>query len=326
MTSDQANPPATPAAPAPPPGPTITEDVSLADIDRMLEEDDPQFSAELDAIKSVGTESEVVIESVVEGEEILPVDEEGRSWLTRRFPLLEKVARPLNRIRAAEYTRWLRIRARFINLIIQAWHLCKAVPKRGFSYLKAGFKFIGARCAALLQQFSNLSLVQKIVMGVFVALTVMTLGLLRLNLRGVWWPDLYPPLMEDLMGHADRTWTTNSDTRWMELYRAFPQSAIEYLFPKIIVNLKRVDDVQNPMGVFEFFVVLDSQDSALEIQARSRELHDRMQRAIENLTYAELSSNLGKKRLKDVLRKDLNLVLTQGWVKEVLIKTMVIKP
>ncbi len=84
--------------------------------------------------------------------------------------------------------------------------------------------------------------------------------------------------------------------------------------------------MRNPMGAFEFYVVMDSQDAALEVQARQKELHDRLQRAIEDQTYADLISPLGKKRVKDLLRNELNGVLTQGWVKDVLIKTMVLKP
>ena len=80
------------------------------------------------------------------------------------------------------------------------------------------------------------------------------------------------------------------------------------------------------MGMFEFFVELDSKDTAIEIKSREKELLDILQRTIEGESYNVLQGESGKIRLKSLIRSELNEVLNQGWVKEVYFSNIVLKP
>lgn len=316
-----------------PPTPSLTseirvDEVSLDEIDRLLKEDDPEFASQLTELQAIGTEGEVDIESSVPGDETLPVDEDvsRRRRLSDRFPALEKILAPIGRFRSNLYTRWLRFRNQFMVSVRQLGLYLRTWPGEFWRYLKVMATSGRAKSRAAVAFYLSLSRIQQAAWIVFCGLAVAIPLILKLNLMGVWLPNLFPEVISDVTLRADRVWEADGKAEWVSLYKAFPQEEIEFLFPKIIVNLKTGSAYRNPMGAFEFYVVMDSRDAALEVQARQKELHDRLQRAIEGQTYAELSSPLGKKRVKDLLRNELNDVLTQGWVKDVLIKTMMLKP
>jgi flagellar basal body-associated protein FliL len=98
---------------------------------------------------------------------------------------------------------------------------------------------------------------------------------------------------------------------------------------RIVVNLRRSSDASpnsNPMAAFEFFVQADSQSGAIEVKDRNVEIRDQIARAIEQLTYSELSTEEGKSRLKLLLRKELNEIMTKGRIRRVYFKTIVLNP
>lgn len=309
----------------PPPAETKLEEVSLEEIDRILQEDDPAFAAALNEIRAVGVEEEIEIVSAVEMEESLP-EETGDEKKSGRVSLAQKILAPVAKLKTRFYTRWLRIRTQFIVLFQQLIFYSRTLPIEFWQYLKVTAKAGRALLNKVIDAFIELPMAMKLLWTGFVGMTVLTLVVFLSNLRGIWLPELFPQALHDVTTLADKVWTEPADQPRLSLYRAFPQEEIEFLFPKIVVNLKRTNSYQNPMGMFEFYVVMDSKDSALEVQARQGELHDHLQREIEDQTYADLASPLGKRRVKDILKRELNDKLTQGWVRDVLLKSMVLKP
>jgi len=98
---------------------------------------------------------------------------------------------------------------------------------------------------------------------------------------------------------------------------------------RVIANLARTpeaDEGSNPMAAFEFYVQTDNQESAIEVKDRNIEVRDVLARAVERMTYPELATEEGKQKLKLVLRKDLNSMMTKGRVRRVFIKTIVLNP
>lgn len=98
---------------------------------------------------------------------------------------------------------------------------------------------------------------------------------------------------------------------------------------RVVVNLKRTPDADgnsNPMAAFEFYIQADSQIGAIEVKDRNVEIRDQIARAVEQMTYPELATDDGKARLKLVLRKQLNEIMTKGRVRRVYFKTIVLNP
>ena len=80
------------------------------------------------------------------------------------------------------------------------------------------------------------------------------------------------------------------------------------------------------MGAFELIVLLDSKDTAIEIRDREVEFFDLLQRVLEEESFADLESELGKQRLKGRVKRELDQKLTQGWIKDINFKTFILKP
>lgn len=98
------------------------------------------------------------------------------------------------------------------------------------------------------------------------------------------------------------------------------------MFDKFVVNLRRPIDGSNPMGLFEFYFEASNQDCAVELKDREGESRDVISRAIEQMSYNELATGEGKEKLKVILRKAVNSILTRGQVRRVFFKTVVLKP
>lgn len=98
------------------------------------------------------------------------------------------------------------------------------------------------------------------------------------------------------------------------------------LLGKVVANLRPSPATSGqPMGAFRFHFEASTRETAVELVDREKELLDLMQRAIEEMTWDELSSPDGKAHLKLVLRKKINEALNRGRVKKVLIETIILK-
>jgi flagellar basal body-associated protein FliL len=80
------------------------------------------------------------------------------------------------------------------------------------------------------------------------------------------------------------------------------------------------------MGVFAFYIETSNQESAVELKDRDGEARDVISRTLEQMSAEGLSSVDGKEKLKIVIRKNLNSILTRGQVRRVFIKNIVLKP
>lgn len=99
------------------------------------------------------------------------------------------------------------------------------------------------------------------------------------------------------------------------------------LLKRMVVNLRRSSESgESPMGAFEFFVEGAASEVIVEIKDRESEVKDIFLRTIEEMTFDQVSSGEGKKYLCESLRKEVNKILTKGFVRRVFIKTAIVKP
>lgn len=80
------------------------------------------------------------------------------------------------------------------------------------------------------------------------------------------------------------------------------------------------------MGAFEFLVEGGAADVVVEIKDRESEIEDLFLRTLEEMTFEQVSSGEGKKQICDRLRKEVNRILTKGFVRRVFIKNAIVKP
>lgn len=305
-----------------------SDEISLDQIDQFLKEQDPDFTKSLEDIKEVGTDPAIQIESSVPTLENLNIEVEGAGgdstqkkkkkfgfllvpfiWFGDKLSLFA-----------------LRVFALTTLFLKQSFYFLKTGLPEYLGYLKSKFIYGLKRVKILINWFKDLDRQFKVLVMVLILLVGILVVVMRSYLKGNYIPQWGPEVIYNMGDVADEVFEIKDLSDVISLYRVFPQDEIEFLFPKIVVNLKPSPAHSNPMGAFEFFVILDTQDTALEIRARREELHDALQRALESETYETLTGPIGKKRIKELLKKELNDRLTQGWVRDVLIKTMITKP
>lgn len=98
------------------------------------------------------------------------------------------------------------------------------------------------------------------------------------------------------------------------------------LIPKIIVNIRpSANSGPNPMLAVEFFADGIGPDVILEMKEREPMLRDQIQRRLEDFNFDVLDTPQGKQEMTQALLRDLNRSLTQGQLRALRIKTIVLK-
>ncbi len=293
-----------------------------AEIDKLLEQEDPNFNASLESIKKDAIENTTEIESLdVEVDEASSLEN-----TTEKVSLKKKffnfIARPFLRIRD-----WfkMRIMAFIYRLKLfgrQSLHFIKYDLPDILRYLLSQTKAGLAWTKHHLGRFFALKRSQKLaLMGSSLA-AVAALLLLTKSLTGDWLPVWKNPLIRGLHEQASFVKTVGSDKEYVEFFAMFPEVEFYLQLSRIVVNLKPSSGIPNPMGAFEFYLGLDANETAIEIKDREKEILDITQRTIEGFTYPEVMSPNTQKRVWARIRDNINEVLNQGRVQKVYVKTM----
>lgn len=313
-------------------------EISLENIDEILQEEDPDFVNSLGEIKEAGADVEdVELESLnvdVEGN-ITKDDEEKVGRLTillakilKKYPKLKVLSSLSEKAKKFVSQRLLiwrgRIKLWFFNSIEQI----KTWPDRFRKFSSDAKIVLGKFNAKMREGFSSRSKLEKSLIMVLIFGSGIVAGLTLLNLKkSRWIPFVKQPMLMSMADVAEQAWSYDASTGTLAFLSAFPQTKHNYLFPKVVVNLKtRPGGNEFQMGAFEFYVEVDSKDTAIEVKSREVELHDLIQRVVEGFSYDSLQSERGKERLKEEIKKALNQKIVQGWVKGVYIKFMITKP
>lgn len=284
------------------------------DLDKVLNEMDPELVKSLDTIKTIEIASDLNIESA-QLEDVDDNETEEKKKKTIRLWIKQK---------RTEFKTWrARQRTRFFLFI-------KTVPKEVAIATLIALRNIAKTMLEYtvwaIRSFFGLSQLQKFTLILLTGMGVTLASIVIANLKGKWIPPLNDPMLTSFEPRADQVFEFDPKEKMISFSRAFPQDPEIFLFDKIKVNLKRGQGHVNPMGAFEFYAQVDSHETAIELQARQVELHDVIQRVLEGIFYDELISDLGKNRLKGLLKTSINRELTQGWVVEIHFKSFVLKP
>jgi flagellar basal body-associated protein FliL len=315
------------------PGRSDASEISLENIDEILRQEDPTFADSLNDIKSaVGEGADVELESLAvdvlgAGEDEVEVDTRIDK-LIKKYPQLKFVFRLRELIQKFLHQRIVIWRGKLKLLFVSMVESIKTWPDR-LRKLNSDLAFnIRDRKRKISKSLDSRSRGEHALLLVFLFGLGGFSGLILLNLKqSRWIPELNRPLVTSLETVAEQSWTYDMQTETMPFLAAFPQEKHNYLFPKVVVNLKvRGDSDAFTMGAFEFYLELDSTDAAIEVKSREVELHDLVQRVTEGFSYDALQTEKGKERLKVEIKKALNQKVVKGWVKDVYIKFFITKP
>lgn len=301
--------------------------LSLESLDSIISEEDPDFSASLDAIGPAEELSASIYDEGLAFEYTL--DEEVRRWsegsefrkkVYARAPFIPHFIYGYNVRRTAFRLALEKEKVRSIEF------LKNIVPntKLGLQRLKA---VLEGSINNFKKTFSEFSILKKIS---FVFLLAATLPLLVVAFLGIKGRLLEPPedlFIGSLSEISDQSFSANAVGMMEPFYDSPRISQNILLMRRMVVNLQRSENSgPNPMGAFEFYLEGTGNDVLVEIKDREAEVEDLFARATEELSYDQIESAEGKRLLCDRLRKEVNRILTQGMIRKVFLKTAIIKP
>ncbi|MDX9730687.1 MAG: flagellar basal body-associated FliL family protein [Bdellovibrionales bacterium] len=152
---------------------------------------------------------------------------------------------------------------------------------------------------------------------------------------------LFKTIQGSLLPKSQQLWIANLADKADRVFKYDPKGSFEdfndpilhpefiIVLERVIVNLTRTTRETNgpvPMAAFEVYLQTDNRESAVELKDRNVEVRDLVARTSEHMTYPELVEEAGKERLKLLIRKELNGLLTKGRVRRVYFKTIVLNP
>lgn len=294
------------------------QEQEIEDIDQLLDEEDPGFRQELSEVAEIKPEVELDEEGALEDFSESDFEEGAEEEKSR-------VKRLLFRTRTNLSYRLNRAKIFLTSLIFNSFIFLKTKPKELVGFLLGQLKIVAGAVKGLFSRFAALPRKQKGLIFVIFGLSGVVALLTIKNLKGVWLPNLNPPIVYSMSQVAEKEFLISGSESLM-FYKAFPRDPDLFLFEKFKVNLKPSSNHPNPMGAFEVVLELDSKAAAIEVQSRQIEFHDLIQRNFETQTYPSMLTDLGKMQLKNLIKKDLDERLSQGWVEDVHFQTFILKP
>jgi flagellar basal body-associated protein FliL len=179
----------------------------------------------------------------------------------------------------------------------------------------------------LITQFKTLSPRAKWSVVGLITFTILIGLMIQMLMEGDFLPSFEMHLLPTVAAQADQSWTYDEKEPTDDFFSSIRHPEHVVLLERLVVNVKPSENSgPNPMGFFEFYIEGSSEEAAIEINDRKAEVKDTMQRTIEGITYDDLVTPAGKNKLKLVLRKNINTVLTTGRVRKLFFKSVVIKP
>ncbi len=299
---------------------------SLEELDKIIEAEDPSFKTDIEALSDVEANDAAAAEESEAADQ-----EEAEEQSSLRHRILATLLKPWRRMKALFHLKKMVFKNRFLLFIDSTKTFIRHdLPKhvKNFSaqskaWAAALAKFVKTRW----KQFSDLTKVQKLALLMTFVFTVAALAILSRTVLGGWLPRFIDPLVHSFSDGAKFVRAYKDKNDMQDLFQAFPEVEFYVLLEKVIVNVKPdAGSGPNPMGAFELYLGLDSQDTAIEVKDRQKELLDIVQRAIEGFSYSELSSQMGKARVKSVVRDRVNNVLNQGQVFRIYFNTFIMTP
>jgi hypothetical protein len=304
------------------------EEFSLEDLDKVLAEADPEFAQSLDAIKADFVDAAQHVVDL----EIKSDDGDGKEpdeeVLNLRQKIIRKLTQPIKKpIEKIDHFLRPKMRAAknmSILLFQQSVAFLKNELPDRIRYVKAQAKGLLAVFVAWIVFFKKQTFVRKLASVAILFICVGSIYFVSRIFVPKWLPRFSIHLLQSWKDEGELIGAVKDRSDLMNFFEAFPETEFHVRLSKIIVNFRRLENSNsNPMGLFEFYLGLDSRETAIEVKDREKEIIDLVQRSLEDFTYAEVMAYNGKIRMKAALKENINALLNQGAVNRIYINRMV---
>ena len=295
-------------------------DLDPAQLDALLYSQDPTFKEQMTVLKSAEIKADIA-EDVFDSGALESLDDKrgkvsapSKEEKPDPLPLKVRIRKLINKMLPKPG------QGPSIESVKQNW---QATLSNAITSLRSGIASIGT----LVTKFKKLTWQAKLSIVGLVSLAVMIFFVGKLMFENSLLPDLEMHFIPTVAAHADQSWEYPADEQMDDFYSSMRHPENVVLLERLVVNVRPSENSgPNPMGFFEFYIEASSDAAAIEINDRKAEVKDAMQRTIEDITYDDLVTTPGKNKLKLVLRKNINVVLTKGRVRKIFFKSIVVKP
>lgn len=279
-------------------------------IDQILKEKDPEFFKKLEEINSAKLD-------------LKEIDE------TSSQPEVVRHQSRLQAFKSAALVRFEKLVAQIKSRLFRLFYYLKGPFKEKLiQSLKTFVSYLKTKIHLAAATFQGWSARKKVA---FVGLILGGLGtvyLIHFTSQGGFFKKTPPLFAASMADFTEQIFTWDPAAETMKFY-AHPNIAPQiHLMKKMAVNLKRheLSQGRNPMGVFEFYIEGLSAEALIEIKENESYFRDKMMRSTEEFTVEELQTPEGRELLLTRLRDSLNSDLSQGLVKRVFFKNIILNP
>lgn len=283
--------------------PPLPEDqeLSLEDIDQLLQKEDPEFFNKVSAISS----------DKLSAAEIDETDFRGFKRRFKDFAL-----------------KWsIRISNSIRDLALLCWRGGKAGFWKSVDAAKSGLAQLRSYLGHKQVLWSRLSRGLKLF---FFLVVIGTLGAgyaFYWNLKTHWLfktKDLFIASMED---RASEKFDLSDSEKLEPFFNSVRVTPNILLIQKSVVNIKpSASSGRNPMVAYEIFLEGINPDVVAEVKEREGMFRDLIHRTTAKFSYDELDTPEGKRELLRTIQQEINSVVQRGQIRAVRLKTIVLKP
>ena len=294
---------------------TETPQADTSSVDALIAAEDPQFAAAMAEIQKIAKIEPADAGSGVEIDslDLNAIAPEAPLTLPQR--VLAKISDGIDITVSV-----------FKNFPAHVKSFAKYGLKAALLKTKDGLIFVVKKIRSLLTSFGYLPRSSQYLVFATLLLAALAAFVIKKTVAGHVLPKLESVYLRSYADVADAKFKYEADEPMENFTDPLYHPEHVVLMDKVIVNLKRLNPDSTPMGLFEFYVELSTHEGAVEIKSREVEARDLISRTLEQMSYEELVTPEGKNKLKVILRKNLNELLTEGRVRRVFFKTVVVKP
>jgi flagellar basal body-associated protein FliL len=153
--------------------------------------------------------------------------------------------------------------------------------------------------------YNNLPKEKKLRFYISIGIVVAVTPIIALLLMGKILPTFEIPYVVSMNELTEEVYSYPTDGVEVPLFDDFRSQAVTFGLPKTMINLKREND-EPAYGEFEFFLNLREKELTEVIKAKQSEIMDLIQRTLEQITWRELQTPVGKEKVKKVIRHRVN--------------------
>lgn len=295
--------------------------LSEEDVDSLLLLESPEMAVEVSQIREVAKTPFEGGDATEEIDDVLKADAEVGIW--------PRVNRRLNVVLLKLVALVVGVKSFAIRMVRDS----KGVLLELVAQTKVGLRtsFINRKAQLGLgwKWFVSRTILQRLSIVAAFCIAVLAGGVVYKLYQGTLLPPTKREWIASFVDHADAVFLYEANEPMEDFNDPILHPEFVVTIERVVVNLRRTPEAEsgsNPMAAFEFFIQADSQVGAIEVKDRNIEIRDQIARAVEQMTYSDLATDAGKTRLKLVLRKQLNEIMTKGRVRRVYFKTIVLNP